>query len=377
MVVAEIHFNHDPMSASNDALNLREDGGRNSQIEAPEWANGDSKPVAYAAAAIKRQVTIKVRFKDAPPGTDTLNIRAVPPGSNTPFGPIHMPHVLGDVEKRLVQFNSAGQSALETFTITGDLATAHVGAYDTYWEWQAMENGQWEPFETTHHRVFVLPALPAEPWNQLPGANIRWPWATALERACVWAFGTTTVDEATAAIAEALNTHPKHHYDESGVQFVPTKNSAFRLTTYLSELTNARSFIIDCRGIATAMVTFSNLMGASLMPLQLENDDSSFFTTKAIKPLNAGFTFEEWGYHEITVIQQAALEPGTVLTEGTGADLLIYDASLRFDQQDLLLPVQMPLGSVAAGSDYRFELIDTVNGDDGDKVKPLAIRTMI
>ncbi len=376
MHVAEIHFNHDTASASNDAINLRHDGTAGTEIAAPEWVHGDEpQPVAYAAGAITGPVTIKVKFKDGPPN-ERVSIRAILP-SDSVRGPLRNRSAIGPVRKRLVQFDAAGHSGLQTFELQRDLSTARTGAFDTRWEWQAFINGDWVTFAGTENRTYVVPDLPTAPWNQRVGANPGWPWVAALNKACSWAFGAATVDEAAAAIASALNSHPKHTYDEDGVQFAPTKLGPFDLTTYLSELSTAASFIIDCRGVASAMVTFANLMGATLLPLQVENGNSTFFSTKSIKPLNAAFMVTEWGRHEIAVMADPVLVPNTALTGGAGSSVLIYDANLRVNQLAPILPIQMPLGSVSGG-DYRFHLIDSaIDGDDGDKVTPLPVRPVV
>ena len=385
MIVAEIHFNHDTGSASNDAINLRRNARHGSQITAPEWANGgaQSRPVAYAIGAITGVVTIKVKFKGGPPGA-SLNIRAVGPGSNQPRRTSGTRQALGNVKKHSVHFNSAGQSALEVFELTGDLADAKVGDFETNWTWQALIGGAWEPFATTEHRTFLLPALPTEPWNQRLAPNIAWPWVDAMEKACAWAVGTATPHEAADAIAARINTHPKHSYAEEGTQFIVAQ--VFQLTTYLSELDDTEDgFIIDCSGVATVMVTFANLLGAGLMPLRIQNgDQATAFTTEFIAAVGADWTNNAdwitptWGRHEVVIIPESlppgSVVPETALPQALAAGVLIYDASMHVDQSAPVAPIRMPLGSKPGGTDYRFKLVDV---GDGDTATPRAVRPVI
>ena len=388
MTVAEIHFNHDTGSATNDAINLRQDGTLGSEIVAPEWVDGEpSQPMAYATGAITGAVTIKVKFKGGPIGA-VLTIRAVRPPANA-ISATRSRGVLGDVKKQPVRFNDSGQSALEVFELTDVIPHAHVGIFQTTWNWQVLENGDWQTFATTHHRTFVLPALPAAPWTQALKArvSIGLPWVIALDKACAWAFGTTTVNEATAAIATRINEHPKHIYDEDGTQYIA--GGQFLLTNYLADLDNAPDFIIDCTGIAAVMVTFANLLGAGLMPLKIQNSTpATFFTTELIAPvgvdwtINGDWIFRQWGRHEVAMIPESLLDaqggqlpgvivPGKPLPQDPAAGLLIYDASMHVDQAAPVLPIRMRLGSVAKGTDYRFKLIDV---GDGDAATPKAVR---
>lgn len=391
MTVAEIHFNHDPGSASNDAINLRENGEAGTEITAPEWVDGQTaKPAAYAAAAISGPVTIKVKFKGGPRG-EVSNIRAVRPTRNS-LNAGSTRGVLGNVKKRSVRFDDSGHSALEVFELTADLAGANTGVFQSNWNWQVLHNGDWETFAITHHRTYVVPALPADPWNQAPRvrANIGWPWVTALDKACAWAFGTTTVKEAAAAIARRINEHPKHVYDEEGTQYIA--DGQFLLTNYLSDLDNAADVMIDCTGIAAVMVTFANLMGAGLMPLRIQNSrPATFFTTELIAAVGADWTTnaewitKNWGRHEVAVVPDSLLDssggvlpgvlmPGTPLPQGPADGVLIYDASMHVDQSAPIVPIRMALGSVAKGTDYRFKLIDV---GDGDAATPKAVRPVI
>lgn len=371
MTVTEIHFNHDPGSAKNDAINLRLNAAAGSEVTAPEWVDGmvESNPVAYAAGEISGPVTIKVRFKGGPPGED-LEIRAVRPRDQAVRGATRVRQVLGDVRKRVVHFNNSGESALESFVLSRDLSSAKVGIFQNVWAWQAFIHGDWQTFTTTHHKTHMLAAVPGPPWNQTMVPDFAWPWVDALNVACAWAFGASTAAEAAAAIATRINTHPLHDYNEQSNQFF-TPSGQFNLTLYIWLVRNsAVSFIIDCEGIASALVTLANLLGENLMPLSLENQPGGGFSTKPIKPLSAPFTTKTWGHHEVAVA--AALAAGSPIIAPAGATLLIYDANLQLDQAAPVLPILMPLGTTNGG-DYRFKLIRANNADRATPASPRPV----
>lgn len=380
MNVAEIHFNHDRGSATNDALNLRQDGTAGSEITAPEWVDGAvrSKPVAYAIAAVSGAVTIKVKLKGGPPNA-LRSIRAIRPDGVSARGMSRARTGLGHVTKRSVRFNSAGNSALEAFEISGGLTGSKVGIFQVDWNWQILVEGEWQTFATTHHRIYILAAPPSEPWNQRLSPNAGWPWVAALDKACGWAFGTTTVDGATTAIAGRINEHPKHLYDESGEHYIDPETEEFRLTNYLFDLDNAVDVTIDCTGITAVMVTFANLVGAGLLPLKIQNSSKTFFTTKPIAPVGIDWTnttawlTRVWGRHEVALLPDSILDstgaplfgvtlPGVLLPQGPAEGARIYDASMHVDQSAPAVPIKMKLGSVTTGIHYRFKLIGVGDG---------------
>src|SRR5215212_11909620 len=67
MHVEEVQFNHDPNSASTDAMTIALNG-KSGAVVAPEWRRLPVKrdPCAYALGALTGPVTIKVRFSGGP-----------------------------------------------------------------------------------------------------------------------------------------------------------------------------------------------------------------------------------------------------------------------------------------------------------------------
>lgn len=395
-----IAFNHDPRSALSDALTIRE--SESSVITAPEWSDGTpSKPAAYVRATLTRPITIKASFGGGPRLT-TVPIRAVTYrlGVGRTLGAVldfvfGSPYILSTVLTRDVQFGPEGQSGEVTFQIDGSDNPPPVGIYNVRWTWQRYHKRRWIDFSTSQHLIYVLPDHPHLPWSQEiaepPGHQL--PLVAALEKACYWASGATTVDESTAMIARALNEHPRHIYDpDLGTGFVDAdQTKAFNLSLYLFMLDRfvlegPQGFTIDCRGTATALMTFANLLGASLYPLAFQNSDTSDITTKEIRPFTtSGWTTDTWVYHEVAAEPGTLTDstggaipivPGVLWPMGLGSEQLIYDAVAKLKQDNgtaegvPILPVRMPFGVVGTGG-YRHLLINVV---DGDRVKPFDRR---
>src|SRR6185436_1426164 len=107
--VTQIKFNHDSLSATSDALNIR--ASASSFVEVPEWTRGETaarqSPAAYAIRAVgANTITVQARFATTAPGTAT-EVRALFIGSpKTP---------LGDLAPQPVVFQASGTSDFVTF----------------------------------------------------------------------------------------------------------------------------------------------------------------------------------------------------------------------------------------------------------------------
>ena len=83
-----IKFNHDPNSASADALNIRKNATQ--FVNVPEWqrsisVNPQDSPVAYGLRETQvNKITIQARFKRSDPAIQTAQVRAVDPLVNPP-----------------------------------------------------------------------------------------------------------------------------------------------------------------------------------------------------------------------------------------------------------------------------------------------------
>src|SRR6266567_3640760 len=145
LTIEAIRFNHDPNSATHDALNIRVDNTH--FVNVPEWQHGVSvhpadSPAAYAiAAAGGNTITIQARFHINLAVKPPLEIRAVSVSKGNP---------LGNVLPAAVVFNVNGQSGWVTFNVSGHLGSS-VRVTNIAWEWEAKNpaTNVWVPFATT------------------------------------------------------------------------------------------------------------------------------------------------------------------------------------------------------------------------------------
>jgi hypothetical protein len=370
MQVEEVHFNHDTSSITSDAITIRKNQAGN-PIQAPEWKRGlPPQPAAYAAAPLGANVTIKARFSAGQPDS-VIKIRAVdawvPPA--TPTGCLGwliwfisnliralFGNVLGDTDAQAVSFDGAGLSGLITFTLVNHkLKSSGVGIRTTDWKWQYHHHKKWHTFDTTQHKIYLVLDVPNGPWNQNAGNNTQLPWTDALDKACLWALGAQTKNEAAEKITIAVNTQPNQSYTPSTIFGFGT----YYLSSYLNQLNGGAPFQLNCTDCADAVTTFSNLLGCDLWEGRLFNMITRKFLTLNGNPsVEADWVSWSWGYHEICWLHQI------------GQFELIYDGCLQVDMDnnyaDLVHiakhPVKMRFG-LNDPNDYRYRLIQSGNGN--------------
>jgi hypothetical protein len=374
--VEEVHFNHDESSASSDGLNLRHDAS-GQPIHAPEWKFGHTpQPAAYARAAITMPVTIRALFAGGPPH-GLLQIRAIdaylPPAN--PQGCIGwlltliasiihalVGNVLGDVATKAVHFDAQGDSVLETFElINHKLTVAAVGARTTEWVWQRRAMGKrwgsWIEFDRTSHRIYTVLDVPHGPWEQGASTNnIQLPWAAALEKACTWAVGAGTTDEAAARITRAINTRANQGYTPMTIfGFSPP----YQLTSYMAHLDSGAPFVLNCTDCADAVVTFANLLGCDLWEGRFFDMVTRKFLTLNGDPSNAAsWVSWSWSYHEICWLTSI------------GINERVYDGCLQLDMDNnygdnihvAMHPIKMRFGQ-SDPANYRYRLIESGTGE--------------
>jgi hypothetical protein len=375
MRLEEVHFNHDPGSATADALTIR-NGPGGSPIQAPEWRRGYTpQPAAYASAPLGPTVTIKARFSGGPPG-GTRRIRALDayvapdPGGCGCLGWLVLliaaviraifGNVLGDAAEKTVAFDANGMSGLETFTLVNHkLKTASVGTRTTDWKWQERkEHGKgvkWTTFDTSQHRVYTVLDTPAGPWTQGGGNDTQLPWTDALDKACAWAAGATTKAAAAAAITRAVNTQPLQSYTPSTLFGFYT----YHLSSYLGQLGGGAPFQLNCTDCADAVTTLSNLLGCDLWEGRFfDMVTRKFLTLNGNPAVEADWVSWSWGYHEICWL-------GAI-----GQFASVYDGCLQLDMDDnygdlvheALHPIEMTFGTTDPAH-YKYRLIASGPGD--------------
>lgn len=269
--VLAIQFNHDPSSATSDALTIRRNATQT--VTVPEWQHGVSvnpadSPAAYAiAAAGMNTITIKARFKVTPAPSETLQVRAV----NVPplklgfkvFNP------LGDVEPASVVFNTTGLSGWVTMKVTGHLGTG-VRVVNIAWQWQfrLKKTDPWTNFAVTKHRIYVLLDIPTLPWTQVAGST-QLPWTDVLDVTCSWAHNATTRDAAAGLITDhvfALGPGTITYDCPGSGSSHYTLGGNFNCTSFLSRIHGGLGSgqYVNCTDCGTIVSVFSNSLGCDL-----------------------------------------------------------------------------------------------------------------
>ena len=258
-----ISFNHDTSSLSADAMNLRKNFTQT--ITAPEWTLGKTLPTdSPAAYAIKEthghKITIKVKFSVGSNSVTKAEVRAKGGG------------VLGALDPQVVNFaGGVSVPAFVSFELRHHSIAAGIKREDITWNWEyrCCGGSQWEPLQTTKHRIYVVLEEPKLPWKQQPNPDDQNPWTEALDHACVWAAGKQNRDDAATAITKAINANLGLVYDNaSGSSAYTTWGvvAMFELTQFLAYLNSGTGLgnIVNCTDCATITTTFSNLVGCDL-----------------------------------------------------------------------------------------------------------------
>ena len=367
MQVDEVHFNHDPNSAAGDAITIANDG-LSGAVAAPEWRRNPIKrePCAYALGALKSNVTIKAKFSGGPlEGVRKIRAIDANPVPPRPQGCLSLLawilqsvlHALfgsiGEVLEKDVSFDAKGRSALETFTLNAPYLgnNGFISKRNTVWRWQYKSNGSWVDFDTTEHTMYVTLDVPAAPWVQ-SGDPSQLPWASALDRACLWAVGKKTKDDAAAAITLEVNRVPNVSYTPSTIFGFDN----YFLASYLTHLSGG-DFQMNCTDSADAVTTLSNLLGCNLAEGRFFDLDTKPFLTLSGDPsVAADWVTFEWGYHEICWL------------DGYSSNL-VWDGCLQLDMSNnpgthvAMLATKMPFDVAPDPNDYKKRLIASGTGD--------------
>jgi hypothetical protein len=383
-----IKLNHDPDTASTNAINLRKNATE--FLPVPEWTAGtsvnpeDSRAAYSKAETAGHTLTIQAMFQwigAEPPGS--VEIRAVddtidPPGPTGCLGLLLwflrmilralFGNVLGQVKARPVAFpGGGGFTAYETFELQDTrIHAVGVGIRTTTWRWQyRVGSGPWIDFETTTHRIYVLLAVPSAPWQQTPytPSNLQLPWTDVLDKACAWA--TLAADEVTAAGSITARIYDLGHsvitYDCPGGGSSNYTYPSFDCTAFLERIDGGvgNGQYVNCTDCATFVATFANAVGCDLWQSRM----GWGFDLNPLLAIgsNVWQTACNWGgfsYHEVAWKGACA------------ADDPIYDACLQVDgdgdpkvaPHTALLPTNMVFGTPGSGG-YRDRLSPMGNCD--------------
>jgi hypothetical protein len=291
-----IAFNHDPTSASHDAINLRKNASQ--WVTVPEWRRGvtltaEDSVAAYAVGQVgANPVTVQVVLSSDSPSIHSAWIRAVdavidPPGPTGCLGWLIsllralfralFGNVLGEVATRQVTFTN-GLSGPVSFDLSNTkLATALVGPHTTRWRWQykLSKKDGWHDITVTEHRIYVLVDLPTAPWQQTPyqQSNTHLPWADVLAYACRWAVGAGTQVAAASGVTRGVyQLGPAViTYDCPGGGSSHYSWGGFDCTAFLERLAGGlgNGIYVNCSDCATFVSTFANALGCDLWQSQM------------------------------------------------------------------------------------------------------------
>lgn len=327
--VDAIKFNHDPLSQTNDALNIRKNYSE--EVFVPEWirkySSPEESPVAYSISDIgKNRVTIKVRFAVTPPNIRQAEIKALGGG------------ILGDVKPMTVNF-IFGISSPEYIEIKLDgnhIKDAAVNIDDIKWQWmyRCIRHKKWYKMDRSRHRIYTVLKEPVTPWKQRPCPDTQNPWSEVLDFSCQWARGTNSLDEAAAAITTKVNLpEGKMEYDDSTGDCHYsgcTPGDRFSCTAYIDRLKGGpgNGKYVNCSDCASIVGTFSNILGCELWESKMGyglylNDIISIGSSTWGKPFSGTDYYGAFSYHEI------AWKGGALLNDQ------IFDACLKVNSNEL------------------------------------------
>jgi hypothetical protein len=348
IAVEAIKFNHDPASASHDALNLRKNATQ--FITVPEWrrflcVNPEDSRAAYAVAPTHgKTITIQASFSSTDHALGQAEIRAE-----------HR------VKQQLVPFVNGSSGYVTLELIDPPVHERHVGLYDQTWEWEYRipPHHEWKQFAITRHRFYVVLDMPTAPWQQTPynAANTQLPWSDVLDYACHWAAGATTKDAAAARVTHSVNAlgPAVMTYDCPGGGSSNYSGGPFECTAFLQLLHGGvgNGIYVNCSDCATITSTFADALGCDLWQSQMGYGfdlNQMIAIGAATFQLACGF-WTSFSYHEVA-------------WEGacTAADD-VFDACLKVNGGPNpigapwvpLLPVDARFGTTGSG-EYRDRL---------------------
>ena len=384
-----IAFNHDPTSATHDALNIRRNLAQ--PVIAPEWTRGASarfedSVAAYALRETRgNALTIQAKFLSSDLTLTRVEVRAVsgyslgqwPWNVSWPYfaawlqSPGAGSSVLGDVEARAVEFLPNGETEFVLFELPEhQLERYGIGLHRVVWRWQFRQHaGQpWTTFAQSQHRIYTVVAIPTAPWQQdgYP-VNTQLPWTEVLDYACQWARGAATTERAAMRATYAVyGLGPElleYNCPNMGAPMYVSIDAGpppyfFNCSAFLELLRGGvgRGRYVNCSDCATIVSTFANVLGCDLSQSRMGFFPQGF-SINPIVPIGAirwelpcGF-WSGFGMHEVAWDGQCTEDDN------------VFDACLVIDN-DLdptraphspLIPANIRFGRVGEGL-YRDRL---------------------
>jgi hypothetical protein len=281
VTLTHIKFNHDPTSLTTDAFNIRVNATE--EVAVPEWQLGlsaaaDSKAAYAIEETTNKTVTIQCRFTISPKQTTTVKVKATGGGLLGPIDPIDVTFVNG-----ISHDTSHGGDPEYVQIPLRHRSFSRIDRQDIVWRWHYRCPGaNWcSPPQLTRHRIYVTLRAPPEPWSQT--VPIDYPWTWALDYAIDGAptRGLAHEKEAAARIVQHVYNGPLQYDIWHGA---PSYHSSgrFMISAWLGGFTNG--LIVNCYDCASAVTTFSNVVGARLQ----YNFHEPFGYLKPVFPIGRG-----------------------------------------------------------------------------------------
>lgn len=188
-----------------------------------------------------------------------------------------------------------------------------VGRIDQAWVWSIND----EVWATTRHTFYRVVGVPGAPWSM--EARLARPWIQALDIACAWAAGATSIQEVCQKISDALW---EDAFNQKITYISDIKNNFFCQGEYLELhrwLNNRRGKQVHCFDIANIFILLSNLLGGEFLPQRIAINKAPlvrgwFVGSQTLSPLR-------FNVHCVAV-------------DGAG---LIYDPTIRVVQDQAIL----------------------------------------
>ena len=352
VTIEAINFNHDSepsTSATTDGFVIRKN--ETQALTVPEWRRNSGimrgAPAAYARDSIgTNNVTIKAQFNCSNNELVKIFVRAI---DGNQGGAGASANILGKVLATEVPLSKGRSDWVLMILDDVNISGAGVSVSDIIWRWQfSLDTKHWTEFAVTTHKIYTVLALPTEPWEPISSVltNVQVPWTEVLDHACSWAAGAQNVDDATGRITKEINAlgFGKVKWLQSGL-YVQEGSDNFCCTEFLDLLKGGagKGNTMNCSDCATAVSTFSNILGACLFQSTMGYD---FYINRVRRigeqPDGGGFHVHE------------------VAWKGNCVDDPLFDACVELDDDpatpafEALLPRNIPFGTLSNG--YRFRL---------------------
>jgi hypothetical protein len=275
LTLRTITFNHDLISATTSALNIRKN--KDFETALPEYDNTIARSpaqqcAAYAIAPTRgKGVFVRCTFELSGATSGTFHVQATGGG------------VLGGLGVRTVSFSGTTSATIDFPLANRDFS--RVGRHDISWRWWVRPRGgkRWQLLVVTSHRIYLLLDVPPAPWTQTY-ADKRNPWTDLLDHACSLASGHTKSMTASIALTKAIHSNYSLRYDiRTGAPrygFGPTSGS-FEMTEWIGHVLQGSppatptccpgsaeiyndNWIVNCYDAAASLALMGKVIGAPL-----------------------------------------------------------------------------------------------------------------